>query len=146
MDGLAWIRPRLTTKTFNPMATGADHGLKPDRIARQLRASLDRLGVDRVELYLAHEFDPDVPLAESAPSAPQADLGSTERIILMGSGRWSTNVYDAAARFRAATGASAFAYSDGGAAHVHPALDPFGVSVRERRDSGEHPHGAAHRG
>ena len=27
--------------------------------------SLDRLGVDRVELYLAHEFDPDVPLPES---------------------------------------------------------------------------------
>ena len=69
------IRPRLTTKTFNPMATGADHGLKPDRIARQLRASLDRLGVDRVELYLAHEFDPNVPLAESfgAFGAAQAE-------------------------------------------------------------------------
>ena len=38
----------------------------------------------------------------------------------MGSGRWSTNVYDAAARFRAATGASAFAYSDGGATRVQP--------------------------
>ena len=69
------IRPRLTTKTFNPMTAGADHGLKPDRIARQLRASLDRLGVDRVELYLAHEFDQDVPLAESfgALGAAQAD-------------------------------------------------------------------------
>ena len=61
----------------------------------------------------------------------------------MGCGRWSTNVYDAAARFRAATGASAFAYSDGGAAHVHPALDPFGVSMRESRDSGEHPQSLA---
>ena len=58
------VRPRLTTKTFNPMEAGADHGLKPDRIARQLRSSLDRLGVDRVELYLAHEYEPDVPLAE----------------------------------------------------------------------------------
>ena len=61
----------------------------------------------------------------------------------MGSGRWSTDVYDAAARFRAATGASAFAYSDGGAAHVHTALDPFGVTVRESRDSGEHPQSLA---
>jgi hypothetical protein len=61
----------------------------------------------------------------------------------MGSGRWSTNVYDAATRFRAATGASAFAYSDGGAAHVHPALDPFGVPMRESRDSGEHPQSLA---
>jgi aryl-alcohol dehydrogenase-like predicted oxidoreductase len=69
------VRPRLTTKTFNPMAAGADHGLRPDRIARQLRSSLDRLGVDRVELYLAHEYDPDVPLAESLRvlGAAQAD-------------------------------------------------------------------------
>jgi aryl-alcohol dehydrogenase-like predicted oxidoreductase len=69
------VRPRLTTKTFNPMEAGADHGLKPDRVARQLRQSLDRLGVDRVELYLAHEYDPDVPLAEAlgAFGAARAD-------------------------------------------------------------------------
>jgi len=59
------IRPQLTTKTYNPMRAGADHGLAPERVARQLRASLDRLGVDRVELYLAHDFDPDVPLADT---------------------------------------------------------------------------------
>src|SRR5215470_10978280 len=59
------VRPQLTTKTYNPMQAGADHGLKPERIARQLRASLDRLGVGQVDLYLAHEFDPDVPLPES---------------------------------------------------------------------------------
>src|SRR5438105_2108992 len=58
------VRPRLTTKTFNPMEAGADHGLNPDRVARQLRSSLDRLGVGHVELYLAHEYDPDVPLAD----------------------------------------------------------------------------------
>lgn len=60
----------------------------------------------------------------------------------MGSGLWSTNVYDAAARFRAATGASAFAYSDGGATTVHPLLDPRGVT-RESRDSAEHPQSLA---
>ncbi len=69
------VRPRLTTKTFNPMEAGADHGLKPDRVARQLRSSLDRLGVSQVELYLAHEYDPDVPLAETlgAFGTAQAD-------------------------------------------------------------------------
>src|SRR6266480_1245362 len=41
-------------------------------IARQLRASLERLGVDRVELYLAHEFDPEVPLPESLGAFNQA--------------------------------------------------------------------------
>jgi aryl-alcohol dehydrogenase-like predicted oxidoreductase len=66
------VRPQLTTKTFNPMAAGADRGLAPGRIARQLRASLDRLGVDHVELYLAHDFDPDVPLAETFGAFEQA--------------------------------------------------------------------------
>ncbi|WP_205751756.1 hypothetical protein [Cryptosporangium phraense] len=57
----------------------------------------------------------------------------------MGSGRWSTDVYTAAENFRAATGRSAFAYSDSGARTVHPSLDPRGVTVRESRDSAEHP-------
>jgi len=59
------VRPQLTTKTYNPMEAGADRGLAPERIARQLGTSLERLGVDRVELYLTHEFDPEVPLEES---------------------------------------------------------------------------------
>ncbi len=59
------LRPTITTKTFNPMTAGADHGLAPDRIYRQLESSLDRLDLDYVEVYLAHEFDPDVPLAET---------------------------------------------------------------------------------
>ncbi|GGM97789.1 hypothetical protein FHR83_000253 [Actinoplanes campanulatus] len=57
----------------------------------------------------------------------------------MGSGHWSTDVYTAAADFRAATGRSAFAYSDSGARTAHPDLDPDGVFMRESRDSDEHP-------
>lgn len=58
-------RPEIVTKTFNPMGTGEDHGLARARITRQLECSLDRLGVERVEAYLAHDFDPDTPLAET---------------------------------------------------------------------------------
>ncbi|HEY3543601.1 MAG TPA: aldo/keto reductase [Gaiellaceae bacterium] len=67
-----WLRSRrpdgavLTTKTFNPMAAGADHGLAPARIRRQVDSSLQRLGVERVGLYLCHDWDPDVPVAETA--------------------------------------------------------------------------------
>jgi aryl-alcohol dehydrogenase-like predicted oxidoreductase len=67
-----WLRTRrpdgvvLTTKTFNPMAEGEDHGLAPARIRRQLESSLQRLGVDRVDLYLCHDWDDDVPVAETA--------------------------------------------------------------------------------
>jgi len=60
----------------------------------------------------------------------------------MGSGVWSTDVYEAADRYRRATGTSAFAYSDSGARTVHPALNPYGV-VRESRDSAEHPQSLA---
>jgi hypothetical protein len=64
----------------------------------------------------------------------------------MGSGSWSSNVYDAAARYRAAQGMGAFAYSDRVTASApraawrpHPSLDPTGLTVRESRDSAEHP-------
>jgi aryl-alcohol dehydrogenase-like predicted oxidoreductase len=66
------VRPRLTTKTYNPMEEGADHGLGAERIARQLGTSLDRLGVDQVDLYLAHEFDPEVPLEETFGAMAEA--------------------------------------------------------------------------
>jgi aryl-alcohol dehydrogenase-like predicted oxidoreductase len=58
----------LTTKTFNPMRDGADHGLAPERIRRQLDGSLERLGVESVPLYLAHDMDPAVPVAETIGS------------------------------------------------------------------------------
>ena len=67
-----WVRSRrpdglrITTKTFNPMDEGEDRGLAPARVRRQIDTSLARLGVDRVDLYLAHAWDPDVPLAEVA--------------------------------------------------------------------------------
>jgi aryl-alcohol dehydrogenase-like predicted oxidoreductase len=65
-----WIRsrgerPQITTKTFNPMNVDEDRGLSHARVTRQIKTSLGRLGVDRVELYLAHEFDPDAPIAET---------------------------------------------------------------------------------
>jgi len=56
----------LSTKTFNPMEEGADHGLAPARVARQVETSLARLGVDRVSMFLTHAWDPDVPIAETA--------------------------------------------------------------------------------
>jgi aryl-alcohol dehydrogenase-like predicted oxidoreductase len=55
----------LVTKTFNPMAEGADHGLSRARVRRQVGTSLERLGVERIPLYMAHAFDPDVPQEET---------------------------------------------------------------------------------
>jgi aryl-alcohol dehydrogenase-like predicted oxidoreductase len=67
-----WIRSRkpdglvITTKTYAPMAEGEDHGLAPARIKRQIETSLKRLNRERVDLYLCHAWDPDVPIAETA--------------------------------------------------------------------------------
>jgi aryl-alcohol dehydrogenase-like predicted oxidoreductase len=55
----------IETKTFNPVAEGEDGGLARTRILRQLDTSLERLGVERVALYMAHAFDPDVPQEET---------------------------------------------------------------------------------
>jgi aryl-alcohol dehydrogenase-like predicted oxidoreductase len=79
----AWIRDRrpdglvLTTKTFNPMTAGADKGLAPERIKRQLESSLERLGVDRVDLFLTHDWDPDVPIADTAAALAELEEQGT---------------------------------------------------------------------
>jgi aryl-alcohol dehydrogenase-like predicted oxidoreductase len=77
----SWIRsrgvtPLLTTKTYNPMGADVDHGLAPARMERQLHSSLGRLGVERVDLYLTHEFDPDVP--------PQSVVETLDRLRTQG--------------------------------------------------------------
>jgi aryl-alcohol dehydrogenase-like predicted oxidoreductase len=67
-----WLRSRkpddivLSTKTFNPMEEGADHGLAPERVKRQVESSLGRLGVEYVDMFVTHDWDPDVPIAETA--------------------------------------------------------------------------------
>ena len=61
------------------MDTGQDHGLAPDRILRQIETSLERLGVDRVDLYLAHEFDPQTPYSESVRRIRAAGRGGDDR-------------------------------------------------------------------
>jgi aryl-alcohol dehydrogenase-like predicted oxidoreductase len=73
------VRPQITTKTFNPMQAGGDQGLKPERIARQLESSLERLGIDQVDLYLAHDYDPDVPLSDSLAAFDNAQRSGTIR-------------------------------------------------------------------
>jgi aryl-alcohol dehydrogenase-like predicted oxidoreductase len=64
------VRDAITieTKTFNPMAAGEDRGLSGRRIRRQVETSLERLGIERIPLYMAHAPDPDTPLEETLSS------------------------------------------------------------------------------
>lgn len=56
----------------------------------------------------------------------------------MGYGAWDDTHYNTAASFRATHGIDDFAYSRT-ASKVHDDLDPHGVTIRESRDSDEHP-------
>ena len=58
--------PTITTKVFHSTTgTPGDTGLAPERIRRQLESSLERLRIDSVDLYLAHEPDPATPITET---------------------------------------------------------------------------------
>jgi aryl-alcohol dehydrogenase-like predicted oxidoreductase len=43
----------------------ADRGLSRERILREVEGSLERLGVERLDLYLTHEPDPETPIEET---------------------------------------------------------------------------------
>jgi aryl-alcohol dehydrogenase-like predicted oxidoreductase len=56
----------LSSKVFNPVGEGPnDWGLSRRHILRQVEASLARLGVDYLDMYLIHEPDPTTPLEET---------------------------------------------------------------------------------
>jgi aryl-alcohol dehydrogenase-like predicted oxidoreductase len=58
--------PAITTKVFHSTTgTPGDTGLAPDRIRRQVESSLERLRIERIDLYLAHEPDPATPITET---------------------------------------------------------------------------------
>jgi aryl-alcohol dehydrogenase-like predicted oxidoreductase len=80
----------LTTKTFNPMDEDDPGGLAPDRVRRQLESSLRRLGVDHVPLYLTHEPDPNVPLADTLGALEE--LRAAGKIAAIGASNVDANV------------------------------------------------------
>jgi aryl-alcohol dehydrogenase-like predicted oxidoreductase len=80
----------LTTKVFHSTRGEADDtGLAPDRIRRQLEGSLARLGIERLDLYLAHEPDPSVPVADTVAAFESL---RDEGLIA----EWGLSNYDAA--------------------------------------------------
>jgi aryl-alcohol dehydrogenase-like predicted oxidoreductase len=83
------VRERLvvTTKTFNPMEAGGDRGLSRPRILRQIETSLERLGLDRVALYLAHEWDAATPVEETLRAFDE--LVRAGKVRAVGASNWS---------------------------------------------------------
>jgi 1-deoxyxylulose-5-phosphate synthase len=56
----------IATKVFSPMGAGPnDRGLSRRHIMDAIDRSLSRLGVDHVDLYQIHRFDPETPIEET---------------------------------------------------------------------------------
>lgn len=73
-----WLKrtPANRGKIVIATKVGMMSGLAPDTIATACDASLDRLGIDTIDLYYQHKDDESVPLADS--------LGAFERLIEAG--------------------------------------------------------------
>lgn len=83
-------RPRdsyvLATKVFFPMSA-TDKGLSRAQILKQMDASLQRLGVDHVDLYQCHRYDPATPLEETMTAL--SDVVRQGKARYIGFSEWS---------------------------------------------------------
>ncbi len=91
----------LATKAFWPMGDGPnDRGLSRKHIIEQCNASLKRLGVDYVDLWQCHRYDPETPLDETLRAID--DLIRQGKVLYAGVSEWSavqiTNALHAADR------------------------------------------------
>jgi aryl-alcohol dehydrogenase-like predicted oxidoreductase len=73
----------LATKVYFPMGEGPnDRGLSRKHIIEQCHASLERLGVDYLDLYQCHRYDEDAPLEETLRALD--DLVRQGKILYVG--------------------------------------------------------------
>ncbi|MDB5074772.1 MAG: aldo/keto reductase [Chloroflexi bacterium] len=77
----------LATKVYFPMGEGPnDRGLSRKHIMEQAHASLRRLGVDYIDLYQCHRYDPETPLDETLRALD--DLMTQGKILYAGVSEW----------------------------------------------------------
>jgi 1-deoxyxylulose-5-phosphate synthase len=85
----------LGTKVFFPMGL-FDKGLSRAQIAKQLDASLRRLGTDHVDLYQCHRYDPETPLEETMEALTKAV--SQGKLRFIGFSEWPLDKIELAAQ------------------------------------------------
>ena len=95
LAGLPRDRYLLATKLWGPM-TDTDRGLSRAQVFKQIDGSLQRLGVDHVDLYQCHRFDDDTPLAETMDAL--SEVVRQGKVRFLGFSEWPADkVREAAA-------------------------------------------------
>ena len=74
-DAATRDRLLISSKVANPVGDDPNQrGLSRRHILRQIDASLSRLGVDHLDMYLAHEPDPTTPLEETLDGKARKEI------------------------------------------------------------------------
>jgi len=102
-------RFQIATKLYFPFGDEPDHGLSAAQVAKQLDRSLQRLGVDFIDLYQCHRYDAATPLDETLTALDKAVQSGKVRAI--GFSEWTGAQIDAAAEIAASHSLTAFASS-----------------------------------
>lgn len=96
----------LTSKVFWPTSDDpADRGLSRRHIHAAIDKALDRLGVERLDLYYCHREDPGVPLAETVEA--MGDLVRAGKIAAWGTSCWRPRTLREAHRLARSLGCAA---------------------------------------
>lgn len=85
----------IATKLYFPVGDEPDHGLSAAQIEKQLDRSLQRLGVNVIDLYQCHRFDKETPLEETLTALDRAVKSGKVRAI--GFSEWTAEQIDRAA-------------------------------------------------
>ena len=99
----------IATKLYFPVGDEPDHGLSAAQIEKQLNRSLERLGVDYVDLYQCHRYDRETPLEETMTALDAAVRAGKARAI--GFSEWTAEQIEAAAEIAGANGLLPFSAS-----------------------------------
>jgi aryl-alcohol dehydrogenase-like predicted oxidoreductase len=99
----------VATKLYFPVGDEPDRGLSAAQIEKQLNRSLERLGVDFIDLYQCHRYDKETPLEETVAALDKAVQSGKVRAI--GFSEWTGEQIDAAAALTGSNGLIPFSSS-----------------------------------
>ncbi|MEB3101898.1 aldo/keto reductase family protein [Ferviditalea candida] len=78
----------LASKVFWPMGEGPnDRGLSRKHVFEQAHATLKRLGLDYIDLYYCHRYDPETPVDETLRTLE--DLVRQGKVLYVGVSEWT---------------------------------------------------------